>query len=122
MPEKYKPLFLALMVAILFLPMAFWVRKFTLLDPVVRPKVAFNPLQCYQCRECSCEFTLEDGLSYRLGRYDKTICKIGHEEINEGIDKRLSYMTVEMKIPEYREFIDCLKWYSKHPSTYGGLR
>ena len=122
MPAKYKPIFLALIVSILFFPMAFWIRKFTQIDPVVRPKVGFNPVECYQCKECSCEFTIDSGESYRLSRYDKTVCKVGHEAINKGIKEQLSYMTVEMRIPEYRQFIDCLRWYSKHPSTYGSFK
>jgi hypothetical protein len=118
--EKYKPLFLALAVSILFFPLAFYVRKFTQIDTPAHLKVGFNPLACYQCRECSCEFTLNDGDTYKLSQYDKTICKVGQDAINEGLNNKLSYMTVEMKVPEYRKFMDCLKWYSNHPSSFSG--
>lgn len=119
--EKYKPLFLALAVSILFFPLAFYVRKFAQIDTPKHLEVSFNPTACYQCRDCSCEFTLDDGSSYKLSKYDKTVCKVGQDPINEGLKKGLDYMTVEMKVPEYRQFMDCIKWYSNHPSTFSGL-
>ena len=117
--EKYKPLFLALAVAVLFVPLALYVRKFTEIDRPLRYSVSFNPTECYACRGCPCEISLNDGKDYVLNRYDKSVCKIDYREINRGMREGLTNMSVEMSIPEYREFSDCLKWYSEHPSTYG---
>ncbi len=117
--EKYKPLFLALAVAILFIPLSIHIRKFANIDRPLKYAVNFNPMECYACRGCPCEFTLDDDSSYLLNRYDKSVCKVDYNEINRGMREGLTNMSVEMSIRDYREFSDCLKWYSEHPSTYG---
>jgi len=114
--ESLKSIFLALAVAILFIPLAFFVKKFATYDTATNFRVTFNPATCYECKDCPCKYTLNNGDSYILSSYDKKYCITDYEKINEGIESRSDIITVELTVKEYRKFYDCLKWYSLHPT------
>ncbi len=114
--ENLKIVFLALAVAILFIPFALVVKKFTSYDTATNFRVSFDPVTCYACKECPCKYTLNNGKSYLLSSHDKNYCTTDHKEINEGVEKGLERITIELKVKEYSKFYDCLRWYTYHPT------
>ena len=104
--QKSKALLIGLFLAILLIPITMYIRKFNRLEALERHKVKFDPITCYECKDCPCEFTLDDNKVYLLNKYDKTVCKIGYKEINKGIEKGLTSMTVELSVSEYMTFSD----------------
>ena len=115
--EGLKPIFLALAVAILFVPFAIIVKKFSTYDTATNFRVTFDPITCYQCQDCPCKYTLNNGDSYILSSHDKNYCTTDHEKINEGIKESAERITIELEVPAYRKFYDCLKWYTVHPTV-----
>lgn len=115
--ESLKSIFLALAVAILFVPLAISVKKFTSYDTSINFRVTFDPVTCYGCKGCPCKYTLNNGDSYILSSYDKRQCTTDHEKINEGIKENAERITIELEVEEYRKFYDCLRWYSAHPTV-----
>ena len=117
--DKYRSLTLALAVAIMFVPASVYIKKFAEINKPIQESVTFDPVACYECKSCSCRFSTSQGGAYILNRYDKTVCKVDYNEINRGVREGLSSMTVNMQIRDYKEFEDCAKWYSQHPSSFG---
>lgn len=108
---------LAFSIALLFIPMVLIVKKVTSYDNSVNFRVSFDPVSCYDCKDCPCKYTVNNGDSYILSSFDKNQCTSDHDKINEGIEKGLDSITVEMSVKQYRKFFDCVKWYSLHPTT-----
>ena len=116
--ENFRGLILALVVAVTSVPIVLSVRQFATYNTSTNFRATFDPLTCYKCRNCPCQFTLNNGQKYTLNRVDKNRCITDHEVINEGIKKGLDSVTVEFEVSTYGKFYDCLRWHSAHPSPY----
>ena len=114
--EGIKTAIIIASLVLFFIPTTMIVKKFTSYDTAVNFRVSFDPVTCYACRDCPCEYELNNGDKYFLTSYDKNYCTTDHEEINTAIENELDRITIELEIPEYRNFYDCLKWYTTHPT------
>jgi len=112
--------FLLFAIGTLLIPFSIYVKKFSQIPDPLKFMVSFNPMECYACRNCPCEYILDDNVKYKLNKADKVRCSVDYMQINKGIDKNLKIMTVEMNVQEYKDFHDCVQWYSQYPSIYKG--
>ncbi|RJR27364.1 hypothetical protein C4561_02315 [candidate division WWE3 bacterium] len=72
--------------------------------------VQFNPVACFSCYGCNCEYTVDRKTTYKLNEFDKTKCldfqgDIGAESASVSLDSK-----------EFDEFLKCVKQYDGIPS------
>ncbi|OGC45993.1 hypothetical protein A2V49_01970 [candidate division WWE3 bacterium RBG_19FT_COMBO_34_6] len=101
----------------MFLPIAYYTQKFTAISAPVNFDITVDPMICYKCVECPCEYTLRNGKKYILNRVDKTRCILDSNLIVDAMKKKQKELIFTLKIPEYADFYDCLTWYTVHPSN-----
>ncbi len=116
--ENTRFLILALVVALISIPVVLTVKKFATYDTGTNFRVTFDPLTCHKCRDCPCTYTLNNGQDYVLNKIDKNRCITDSGVVTDGIKKGLDSVTVEFSVKTYGEFYDCLRWYSNHPTAY----
>ena len=113
-----KFLTLALVVALISIPVVWAVKQFATYDTGTNFRVTLDPITCHKCRNCPCTYTLNNGDTYVLNKVDKNRCTTDSETINSAIKAGLDSVTVEFTVKTYGKFLDCLRWYSIHPSPY----
>lgn len=113
--EQYKGPFLLICILILLAPFGIYVKKFTSIETTSNLRVSFNPMECYACPGCPCEYEINNN-TYRLSKNDKSLCKVPYYYISQGIEKKSKQFSVTLSQDEYETLQSCLEWYSKHPS------
>lgn len=101
---------------LLTLPLATYVKKFADIDTSPRSILAFNPTKCYACQTCSCEYTFNEEKTYTLNQYDKTHCRLEYEYVKEAVKAGNNITRLEIKDNDYKEFRECIEWYTTHPT------
>jgi len=114
--ESPRSLILALVFALLSMPVVFTVKKFATYDTGTNFRVTLDPITCHKCLNCPCKYELNNGQTYILNRIDKNRCVTDSQAVTDGIKMGADSVTVEFTVSTYGKFFDCLRWYALHPT------
>lgn len=111
--------FLLLFVIGALLSFGYFLYKFA---NIVKPvgsyfEVQVDPQICFICKGCPCEYTFPDGDTYTLTNLDQHKCNTAGNIFSYDFETNTKNTSIFLRIPDYVNFSNCVKWHAKHPSN-----
>jgi hypothetical protein len=73
--------------------------------------VSFNPISCFSCYGCSCDYNIDHRRKVTLNEFDKNKCLD-----YKSTDTAKETVTITLEDKAYENFLNCVAEYSKNPT------